>query len=266
MERTYRRLEAVLIAHLAIDPERYSTFRSRIKQLQRLNFPSGVNIGRGEKMVYSAEHLFKLVTAFELIGMGLPAQAATQIVEKNWYDIRGGYGLAQRHLISGFGTGPRVYIRIILRSLHEIQNPRFVNQPDTLVSVLDDEALHHMLHIPARESAYSFLLIRANEITKRVLELAQEQGGVVEGKRCLDLISWLPSRVEPHVHLGGQYWKRHIPHGSTTVGLYYGKDAAAWYVKTVTDSEIFNYDPPDAPDDEQNPMDEIDKEIDLRHQ
>jgi hypothetical protein len=81
---TFGRLEALLSTYFRIDPDRAGTFRARIKQLQRLNFPSGVNVGRGARFEYEIEHLIKLTFAFELLAVGIPAKLATDIVEQGW--------------------------------------------------------------------------------------------------------------------------------------------------------------------------------------
>ena len=81
---TFGRLELVLSTYFRIDPDRAGTFRARIKQLQRLNFPAGVNVGRGARFEYEIEHLVKLTLAFELLAVGIPAKLATELVEQGW--------------------------------------------------------------------------------------------------------------------------------------------------------------------------------------
>lgn len=81
---SFGRLESVLANHFRIDPDRAGTFRARIKQLQRLNFPSGVNVGRGVKFEYGLEHTLKLIVALEFMSAGLPAKFVSDIVENDW--------------------------------------------------------------------------------------------------------------------------------------------------------------------------------------
>lgn len=81
---TFGRLEVLLTTYFRIDPDRQGTFRARIKQLQRLNFPTGVNVGRGARFEYEIEHVIKLIFAFELLAVGVPAKLATDIVENGW--------------------------------------------------------------------------------------------------------------------------------------------------------------------------------------
>lgn len=89
---SYAQLEATLGRYLNVHPDRTSTFRSRLKQLQRLEFPPGVNIGRGVRMTYSATHVLQLAAAFELIGLGLPAGQATSMVIEHWPKFEAAFG------------------------------------------------------------------------------------------------------------------------------------------------------------------------------
>jgi hypothetical protein len=87
-------LEHALANYFQVPPAGIARFRARIKQLQRLEFPAGVNVGRGVKMPYGTEHLLKLILAFELIDAGLTASPATRIVELHWEKFRAGIAAA----------------------------------------------------------------------------------------------------------------------------------------------------------------------------
>ncbi|UUL82224.1 hypothetical protein [Sphingomonas qomolangmaensis] len=93
LKLSFSRLEAVLITYFRIDPERAGTFRARIKQLQRLNFPSGVNVGRGTKFDYELTHCLKLILSFELMARGLPAKFVTDMIEASWPRLQVGFQL-----------------------------------------------------------------------------------------------------------------------------------------------------------------------------
>nr|WP_314446346.1 hypothetical protein [uncultured Sphingomonas sp.] len=87
----FRTLEISLATAFRIPLDELPRFRARIKQLQRLGFPAGVNIGRGVKMPYSTEHLTKLGLAFSLLESGLTAKIATDLVEQRWDRWRSGF-------------------------------------------------------------------------------------------------------------------------------------------------------------------------------
>ena len=95
MELTYKQLEQILRQYFDIASPKVSTFRSRIKQLQRLKFPPGVNVGRGAKMVYSAEQLFQLTTAFELLNNGFPAATATDLLSEYWGNFSDAFAIKE---------------------------------------------------------------------------------------------------------------------------------------------------------------------------
>lgn len=88
-------LELTLAVGFKIVPEEFPKFRARIKQLQRLGFPPGINIGRGGKMSYKTEHLTKLAVAFALLDSGLTAKLVTELVEREWMAISSGIWAAR---------------------------------------------------------------------------------------------------------------------------------------------------------------------------
>ena len=75
--------------------------RSRIQVLQRGGFPRADKVGRGARAIYDVDATFQLVVAFELAALGLPAQAATRLVEAFWPQLRAlvdeGLGAAARN-------------------------------------------------------------------------------------------------------------------------------------------------------------------------
>jgi hypothetical protein len=237
MELTYRKLEAVLVAHLAIDPDRVPTFRSRIKQLQRLNFPSGVNVGRGEKMVYSGAHLFKLVTAFELIGTGMPAQFATQLVERHWDVIAAGYGLAHRHNLA-IRTYERVYVRFVIRTLHEIQSATKRDQSPSAAYVEDEHHLHELFASPRQRTAWCYPVLCVSDLTSRVTNLAQSIGGILEARYDFEPITWLPPAANTWL-LVNEFPRNHASKGSRAIGNAHGDEASQRFIEIMNASGLF---------------------------
>lgn len=172
---SYRQLEMALSLYLGIHPDRVPTFRARIKQFQRLQFPSGVNVGRGTKMHYSGEHLFKLATAFELVALGQPALTASNLVEANWNKIAAGYGIAirneyyewphdkQNHHVS-------IYLRITQNTLAALFGGDEAELINGYVSVEHRQnMIEHLEDDPEREGN-SFLLLCASHIMRGILQ------------------------------------------------------------------------------------------------
>lgn len=204
MELTYRQLETTLAAHLQINPDRISTFRSRIKQLQRLEFPGGVNIGRGAKMAYTGEHLFKLVTAFELIGIGLSAQFVTELVELHWKKISAAYALnsvGKRY----WGSSTRVYVRFILQSMHEIQFSKHKAPIASHVIVEDEPHLTSLLGATETRSSFCYPVLVISDLMERVTNAAETFAGVMQASNDREALGWLPQDKVGFVLFKGPY-------------------------------------------------------------
>lgn len=119
---SFGRLEAVLSAYFRIDPERSGTFRARIKQLQRLNFPSGVNVGRGVKFEYELDHCLKLVVALEFMALGLPAKFVSDIIEAGWRRLAIGFQVSPIAWLEAEGSD-EIFARLKMDLLADAYNP-----------------------------------------------------------------------------------------------------------------------------------------------
>lgn len=175
---TYKAMEAVLVGHFNIAPERVGTFKSRIKQLQRLGFPGGVNTGRGVKMSYTLEHLFKLVTAFELIGAGMPAERATSIVTHHWDKFAFGYASAWLNLLYEISQTELLFARLIVRSFGDIQLDPFgelVEEHSSKVIIEDRFSHFYMLRPLSDRRAYCYPVVCITDILETVVLLLREQ-------------------------------------------------------------------------------------------
>lgn len=203
MQLSYSQLEAILVTHFGIHPDRVSTFRARIKQLQRLGFPSGINIGRGVKMAYSAEHLFQLATAFELIDIGLTAQTATTVTAQNWTGISAAFGYAVRNEFSETAFPyevrlPSVYVRI---TRHSLTNVADLPEPGH-VTIEDLAGLQEALEGDPNRDADSYIVLGVSHIARGILKAAL-QGHVDEPHFDSELVQWRER------HAGYHWWMGH---------------------------------------------------------
>ncbi|MGB3791285.1 MAG: hypothetical protein WA978_00970 [Sphingopyxis granuli] len=117
---SFATLEATLAVHFGIRPDDYGKFRARIKQLQRLGFPPGVNVGRGTKFEYSIENFLQLAVAFELMNCGLTGKLVTDIVVEHWPKIASGIWMAHERDPNGNWSAdglPCVYLDLEVRGL-----------------------------------------------------------------------------------------------------------------------------------------------------
>lgn len=225
MELTYKQLEVTLTSSMRINPDRLGTFRSRIKQLQRLEFPPGVNVGRGAKMAYGAEHLFKLGFAFELIGAGLPAMAATRVVQENWKMFAAAVATDLRNRMRFFLI-PNIYARIITRTLHEIQFES-MKYPEVQVFVEDQAALANVLERNTSRLANTYIVICVTDFAHRILKFASEIGGVDNAFYDTEIISWLePSKGNAWIRLEGDYSKADDDKALDVLTSIHGPEAA----------------------------------------
>lgn len=195
MEMSYKQLEKILISHFKILPDREGTFRSRIKQLQRMEFPAGVNVGRGAKMLYAGEHLFKLVTAFELIGAGLPALTATQIVDRHWTAISAGYALSALQHRWGYPFEHfHIYLAISVDSMHEIRFHKTAWPPpqSTAVKVVDLDFVARMINGKQTSGHPLQTYLAVSRLLETILDIARNQAGLSVGHHDDEFVAWLP--------------------------------------------------------------------------
>ena len=120
MKLTFKEVEAVLAAYLQIDPERVSKLRFRLQQLQRqpLNFPEGVNVGKGGRFAYGCDQVFQLVFMFEMLDLGYPPERAKQLIG-NWDMLRS--GIFEAATDTGFAS---VYLVLHPLALNYLRQPQ----------------------------------------------------------------------------------------------------------------------------------------------
>ncbi len=81
--------EALSQVH-GISDEKRSAFSNRLKHLQRLGFPPGVNTGRGRAAIYYAEHVFMLAVALQLSEFSFTPERTIRVMEHGIARLAGG--------------------------------------------------------------------------------------------------------------------------------------------------------------------------------
>lgn len=87
---SFKQVEAVFMERFGISEDRTIAFRGRLQHLQRLGFPDGVNTGKGKKAEYHWRQMIQLMTALDLIDLGLTPDAAGQLVRQNTHTLLAG--------------------------------------------------------------------------------------------------------------------------------------------------------------------------------
>lgn len=192
MQLSYGQMEVILTAHYAIHPDRVGTFRARLKQLQRLSFPPGVNVGRGTKMVYGAEQLFQLVTVLELIHIGLPAATAATIVTKHWRNFAAAFAWAQASTYRNVYTD-RFYARVMHSSFREFRSDddQFEN-----VYIENKDSLMRALSINSDRYMFCYPVLCISDIFESVTESAHKIARVTPLAWLDEVNSWFVHRSE----------------------------------------------------------------------
>lgn len=197
---TYGQLEAAVVTHLRIHPDRVSTLRARIKQLQKLQFPPGVNVGRGTKMAYNATHLFQLISAFELINVGLPAATATSMVVASWRVFEAGYGRAIQNLRGA--RSDDVFVRLLHLSLEDLTGGIDRRGWTSPAYIEDRESLDFELGRDDRRVAFTSIILCASDIARSVIYAAETVSRVARPSDDEEFSSW-PAEYSPE-----NYWMR----------------------------------------------------------
>jgi len=72
--------------HCIADPRR-SAFANRLRHLQKMGFPPGINTGRGKAAEYGPEHVFLLGFVLELNQFGMGPERAVNLLDKSLDDV-----------------------------------------------------------------------------------------------------------------------------------------------------------------------------------
>jgi hypothetical protein len=88
VELAFKGVEAVLSRVLDVPDSRRAAFQSRLRHLQRLGFPTGINTGTGRHARYGAGELLQLAVAAKLISLSVSPERAVALLQDNENSVR----------------------------------------------------------------------------------------------------------------------------------------------------------------------------------
>ena len=88
MALRYKQVMQALNAYHSVPPDEASAFAGRVKHLQRLKFPPGVNVGPGAPANYGVDQVMMLVIATDLMRHGLKPTVAIHLVLRGWEHLK----------------------------------------------------------------------------------------------------------------------------------------------------------------------------------
>ena len=142
---SFSELEAVVAKSCSISYQKRDTFRSRLKQWQKMGFPRIAPVGRGSKQKYALKHVFQLTTLLRLLDCGLTPEPAISVLAMNWLDVQDGIQTAiYRRLNSTIGITPEgVYALVEMNALGHLRWDEPKTPVLNIVDASDLAALYH---------------------------------------------------------------------------------------------------------------------------
>lgn len=126
-----------LVAGISVDKS--ETFRSRLKQWQKMGFPEGTKVGKGVKAQYGASQVLQLVILVKLLRIGLTPERAQNLIKTGWKRFKGGFVEALACMANG--ETHLHYFFIQLDALSQLTSPGNSDHMHTFVDVFTDEEL-----------------------------------------------------------------------------------------------------------------------------
>lgn len=196
MDLTFNQVEAVFTRRFDMPESKAVAFRGRLQHLQRLNFPTGVNTGRGTKARYGWIQIIQLMMVLDLIDVGLTPDVAAKSVKKSTDELVD----AICEIISSFEGAetlaravrkarcPSTLTRIVIVSTFALTYPRSGGK-EALFEILTSAGFaNRLLKDPAVEPAGAFV-----NLGSRMMLVAQIISGIVGVdlvEVAIDLLSW----------------------------------------------------------------------------
>jgi hypothetical protein len=87
-------IDMIISDMIVVPRENRPLVQERVKRLQKLGFPAGINVGSGRRPNYSVTSLFQSVLAWKLFDLGQTPERVIEVLTPNWREIAAGIGQA----------------------------------------------------------------------------------------------------------------------------------------------------------------------------
>ncbi|MBB3475599.1 hypothetical protein [Sphingomonas sp. BK345] len=94
MPFAFRHIEATFAELHRVKDEKRVALRARLKHLQRLKFPDGVNTGTGKAAAYTAPQMLLIGLTFELLQLGIRPEPIVSVLRENEREVATAAGIA----------------------------------------------------------------------------------------------------------------------------------------------------------------------------
>ena len=164
-----------LVADISVGKS--ETFRSRLKQWQKMGFPEGTKVGKGVKAEYGALQIFQLILLIKLLSIGLTPERAQNLIKFGWPRFKFGFIEALKSMKNSENRLHYFFIQI--DALSELTAPGKSDDTHTFVDVFADYELLMALDAPdpnwtdqeKRQQSYLSFLVKNRMLTTITVEI-----------------------------------------------------------------------------------------------
>ncbi|PQM27663.1 hypothetical protein CVO77_03575 [Sphingopyxis lindanitolerans] len=177
MSLTFAEAQFLVSLVAGIQPEKGETFRSRLKQWQKMGFPEGTKVGRGVKAQYGARQILQLVLLVKLLRIGLTPERAQSVIKEAWTRFMGGF--VEALICMSNGEDHLHYFTIQLDALSELTTPGGSDHMHAFVDVFTDTEMLMAWDEPdddwteeeRQQQAYSSFLVKNRMAVSIIVEI-----------------------------------------------------------------------------------------------
>jgi hypothetical protein len=124
MQLGYGQLQQLMMDMNGIPTSRSTAVSSRIRYMNRMDFPRGLRVGKGGRSVYNIEQALAMCLAFELLQHEMTPLRTVRTIRGGWRAARLALADAWRGLMEGRTPGEGLMIATFQNALDELASPK----------------------------------------------------------------------------------------------------------------------------------------------